>query len=481
MMRGFGTAGSSRLLAVVPVALVAAISLSMDPAGATTTPTPAILTFKASPTTLKDAGGTVTFTATMKYASKCTLSVSPKVTGLPSTSTCKSSYSKKVTLPKNATGTKKVYTFGFSVKNSTGTTKASDLAVGVGAAPPPITFTPASLSFGTQGVGIQTTPVSVTIRNNSTVSQELTGFSLGGTDETDFGQDFTAGNCAAELSPGQSCQFLAAFSPLASGARTAYVAITDLSWGASGTTVDYHMSGTGQYATVSLSDPTLSFGDLGVRDASGWLTETVTNSGTVPLKISTIEPEGNDYADFAYNYNDNDCDGATITPGSTCYFQIQFTPSSAGLRSTDIVIFDNTAGAATKVPASGTGEWTSSTLSSYSIDFPDTQIGTAEYAQITITNTSTYSLVFGYGEYTDSDLTGNDVNDFSFIPNPSTGYCASGGEIVAPEGSCIFEVEFDPLSEGQRSATLYLYDNTDNATNPGFEEITLSGTGEADS
>lgn len=464
-----------RLLLTIPVGVTIAIGSSTLPGGAAGTPAPAVLTFTGSPTTLPTGGGSTTISASIKYGSTCTLSVSPAVTGLPATSACSTSFSKKVALPKNPTGTVRDYAFSLAVKNSTATTKSQNsVAVGVGAAPPPISFNPPLVVLGAQGVGIPTTPVSVTITNNSTSqSQDLTQFSIQGTNSADFGAT-QSGNCLAEISAGQSCQFLVTFSPVGAGLRTAFIAITDTSWG-TGTTVDYKVSGTGEFATVSLAPATLNFPGQAVRDPSLWTTVEVNNSGTVPLKITGIGPSGNNFQDFAFNTasNSTTCMQGAITPGASCYFQIQFTPLNAGARSTDIQIQDNTARSATNLPTSGTGEWTSSTLSASTLTFPSTPLFQGVESAVTITNTSKYSLVFG-----SYSLTGNDVNDFSFVPNPNqTGNCASSSEIIAPGLSCKFDIQFQPLSSGIRTATLYIYDNTLNGTNPGFEEVQLTGTG----
>jgi hypothetical protein len=468
---------------VAPLALAVLLGTSALPGGASPTPLPAILSYTGSPNSLPTAGGSTTIKATIKYGSSCTLSVSPGLAGLPSTSSCSTSYEKKLTLPKNPSGLAKQYTFSFSVKNSTGTTKAvNTVVIGVGAAPPPISFTPSVLVFPATGVDTQSAPETVTITNNSTTqSQDLLGVAPTGTDFYDFNTGFLPGSCGGELSPGQSCSFSDVFFPQGAGPRTAEVAVTDGSWG-NGTVVNYRMAGSAVFATVSLSQTSLNFGGFGVRDASPWVSVTATNAGTVPLKITSIQPAGENVTDFAYNNAETGCTAAAITPGSSCQFQIQFMPLNQGLRSTDIELIDNTAKGVTIIPASGTGEWTTSTLSTSSLTFPSTPL----YANppvlmpVTVTNTSSnYALVFVSGTNGQVySLTGNDTADFNFVPNPTaTGACAGNNYVIAPHASCAFDVAFSPIGLGTRTATLEVFDNTLNGTDPGYELVTLTGTG----
>jgi len=67
MKSGFTTRTAKRLLAVAPIAFSAVLLVASAPASAST-PTPAITSWKGTPTTLGYAGGTVTFTGTFKYA-----------------------------------------------------------------------------------------------------------------------------------------------------------------------------------------------------------------------------------------------------------------------------------------------------------------------------------------------------------------------------------------------------------------------------
>ncbi|HXY45017.1 MAG TPA: choice-of-anchor D domain-containing protein [Acidimicrobiales bacterium] len=478
--------GTRRAFVAVPLALSAVLTLAVNPAMASpkSSPTPAITSWKASPRQLGDAGGTVTFTGKFKYAQTCTLSVSPHLSGLGSSSACGNTYSRKVTIPRNNSGSPLDYTFAFSVTNNTGTRHAQNLVIGVGAAPPPISFTPTSVYFGSQGVSIVSNPVNVQVTNNSgSATQNLTNFSLVGADTSDF--TFTEGNCDVALSPRQSCDLSVTFKPQSGGSRTATLDVFDASWGASGTSAPLGLAGTGEFATASVNTSDLTFGTPeGVFIATDYEPITVTNSGSVPLLITNIYVQGGDAADFSLE--GDTCEGVPggniISVGDTCTFLVSFDPSDSGTRSSEVVIVDNVAGAATDVPLTGTGEWSTSTVSTNNYTFPGTtSIGDYTVEDVTITNTST-TVGLRFADYT---WTGPNPQDFVYYPyttvDGSYVYCSTPGLVLDPGQSCEFELVFQPGSaEAGLTATIELYDNTNNNDGtPGYEQIVLTGTSTA--
>jgi hypothetical protein len=61
----------------------------------------------------------------------------------------------------------------------------------------------------------------------------------------------------------------------------------------------------------------------------------------------------------------------------------------------------------------------------------------------------------------------------------STVYCTNENTVIGPGDSCQFQITFTPTAPGTRTATFQLYDNSNNAatSTPGYEQITLTGTG----
>jgi hypothetical protein len=472
-----------RLLAAVPIALSAALLFAAVPASASPTPTPAISKWSASPTTLSDAGGTVTFTGRFKFASTCKLSVTPRLKGLPIKSTCASNrYSKNVAIPKNRTGVALTYTFAFAVTNKTGTTDANNIVVGVGAAPPPISMSPTSFTFPAAGVGIPGVPQSVSVTNNSRSSQDISEISLApGPDPADFA--VAPGNCIVFLGPRQSCDFQLTFNPQSGGRRSETVLVADASWGPSGADGTLAIQGTGEFATASVSTTDLVFPAQGVDTGSSFTPITVTNSGAVPLHLDSLAVQGDDEVDFSLlgNTCSNAPGGNILSTNQSCTFEVQFTPSDSGTRKSTVIIDDNTPKATTTVDLAGTGDWTTSLLTLHTINFPATVVGDAVAQMVTIKNLSTtVSLTFN-----GAVITGTNTTDFTFVPNPEINsvqeLCAATHLELGPGESCFFDVDFAPQNQGTRTAQLVIYDNSNNVTSPPSpqsEVISLSGTGE---
>lgn len=482
-----GMSGWRRSAVAVPLSMFAVILLTINPASASpkSTPTPAVTSWKATPTSLSDNGGSVTFTGKFKYAQTCELSVSPHLTGSPWTTTCTSNtYTKKITIGRNTAGTSRDYTFSFSVKNRTGKTVAPNVVVAQGAAPPPISFTPTVLTFPAQGVAVASNPVSVLVTNNSgSQSQNLEGFSITGPDSPDY--FIASGNCGVALSPHQSCDINITFKPQSNGSRTATALIFDSSWGPSGTYASLPIHGTGEFATTSVSTTNLAFGSEGVTVATNFEAITVTNSGSVPLVISGVGIAGGDSNDFLLNTSAAEtCQSVPsytiISVGDTCSVLVQFDPTASGSRSSSLVLTDNTASGTTEIKLSGTGVWATSTLSTYNYTFASTDVGQDLSTTVTITNTSEVGLRFS--NPTSYGWTGADEPDFSYEPYTTVDGtmvdCSYSAFILGPGQSCEFTLVFDPVSEGPLSITFELYDNTLNSSStPGYEQIQLSGTG----
>jgi hypothetical protein len=370
------------------------------------------------------------------------------------------------------------------VKNHTGKTSAANIVVAVGAAPPPINFTPTSVSFGSQGVAVGSTPINIQVTNNSpSATQNLTSFSLVGNDTSDFA--FSDGNCNVALSPHQSCDMSVTFKPQSGGGRTATFDVFDASWGNSGTTAPLHLGGTGVFGTASVSTTDLVYPSQGVYVTTNYEPITVTNSGAVPLVIEGVGPSvvgGND-ADF--NVLPNTCFGGSggiiISVGHSCSVLVQFDPTASGPRQSTLVLQDNTAGSTTDITLKGTGVWASSTLNAYSLDFGDVTVENPSTINVTITNTGTVGLRFDLvPQYNFLGNNGGPNGDFLYSPNASPGECSDPGMVINPGQYCQFSITFRPLASGPRFAVFQLYDNSDNASTstPGYEQIFLTGTGD---
>jgi hypothetical protein len=104
-----------------------------------------------------------------------------------------------------------------------------------------VSWTPASLSFGTQTVGTSSAPQTITFTNNATTALTIKSVVITGLDNKDYTDTTT---CGTSLPRKSSCTITVTFTPTATGLRTADVTVSDYLGGNS--TQNIPLSGTGQ-------------------------------------------------------------------------------------------------------------------------------------------------------------------------------------------------------------------------------------------
>jgi hypothetical protein len=87
-----------------------------------------------------------------------------------------------------------------------------------------IQLTPASLNFGSQKVGTTSARKLITLTNKGSVTLNISGITITGTNSGDFAQ---LNNCGTSLAPAASCSIAVTFAPTATGTRSADVSVTD--------------------------------------------------------------------------------------------------------------------------------------------------------------------------------------------------------------------------------------------------------------
>ena len=365
----------SKLAKVVgaPVVVATLLLLGVPQLAFGATPLPVVLSFTASKTTIPDVGGRVVFRASLRYAASCEITVSPGLKGFPKSFGCSSDrVTKTVLLGSNKSPSPISYPFGLGLQNKSGTATATNVVVTEGAAPPPISFTPpppgnpTTLVFAAEGVFVADNPVSVTVKNNSSSTQLITSVAMGTVgDPNDF--SLTRNNCGY-VTAHATCSLAVQFDPTGAGIRTEVVNLLDASWGSTGTTVQLKLRGMGVWATATVSnshirDNVLIFPtDQTELKASAPLSVTVTNVGAVPLYISGMAVTGGEATDFLAA--PDTCINQVVDPpayplivsiGQSCTFTLEFDPSGTGIRTSSVVVADNTLGTETEVGVEGTG------------------------------------------------------------------------------------------------------------------------------
>ena len=139
-----------------------------------------------------------------------------------------------------------------------------------------------------------------------------------------------------------------------------------------------------QTSDVKLSPGSLTFGIQPVGTTSVPQTSTLTNTGSTPLAIASIEGSS------GYNQT-NDC-GSSVSGGASCTINVTFTPSASGLERGIITISDEAPDSPQGVSLTGTGAGSVVSLSTPPIFSPQL-IGTTSNSQtVTLTNTGNGSL-----------------------------------------------------------------------------------------
>ena len=309
----------------------------------------------------------------------------------------------------------------------------------------PILLSPAKLKFGTQNVGTKSKPLVATALNVGNAALPFNGITFGGNDTKDFSE---TDNCGTSLPVGGTCRISVTFEPNSGGPKKTTMNFNYQGFGSPQTVT---LEGVGAVSTVTLMPSKLDYSGQLIGTTSSPQTATLTNTGTVPVTISSITAS----AQFSET---NNCPSSLPLNGS-CQIQVQFTPTQSGEIQGTLLVTDDAKGSPQAVALSGIG--VAIKLSPPEINFGDQQVGTqSNPAPVQLTNlgstTVTIQKIF---------VGGKDSGDFS-----QTNNC---GTSVPPGGSCQINVTFAPVAKGERTANLEVEDNGGGSP----QKMQLTGTG----
>jgi len=224
----------------------------------------------------------------------------------------------------------------FSITDSAGTQTAA--LNGVGQAPATDSLAPLNVSFSAQQLNTVSAAQTVTLTNSGDVALTLIAAQVNG--------DFTVVNgCGASLAGHSSCALQVSFVPTALGPRTGALIVSNQL-----RSQTLNLIGTGTAppdASLSPVSP-LSFGAIGIGQASAAQTVTLINNGGVSLTIASIAIAG----DFAIGANT--C-GSSLAVGAACTMQVVFAPTTGGARIGTLAVADNATGSPQTLQLVGTG------------------------------------------------------------------------------------------------------------------------------
>lgn len=214
----------------------------------------------------------------------------------------------------------------------------------------------------------------------------------------------------------------------------------------------------GNTSTASLTPSSLTFATQVVKTNSAPQPATLTNTGNVPLTITSI-------AATAPFTETNNC-GTSLAANASCTINVVFTPTKAGTQTGTLTVTDGASNSPQTASLSGTG--TVLSITPTSLSFGSQALNTSSSPQtVTIVNEATASVAFSK-----ISVTGTNASSF-LIQSNST--CPLGTGSLAAGASCTVVVVFDPQANGALSANITIV-----AAGGGSPHtVPMSGTGGA--
>ena len=302
----------------------------------------------------------------------------------------------------------------------------------------PVTFSAASLAFGSEPVGSTATAKSVTMTNN--MSSTLTGISIAAS-----GNYSTTGGgttCTGTLAGSAHCTISVTFAPTANGSIDGAVTVA---YTGVYSPQEVKLTGTGTGGTTSplkFTPASLAFTSQGVGTTSAGKTVTVQNISANAVTLSSIATSGNF---IAVGGSTTPCSNTSVlAPSGSCTLSVTFTPSIAGAIQGALVISDNNVMVGQQVVNLTGTALLPVTIAPASLTFASQAVGSTSSPQIlTLTNNSGSML-------TSLSFTGS--VDFSV----TAGGTAPCGTSLAVGAKCTLSVTFTPSRTGsfQGAATI---------------------------
>ena len=209
---------------------------------------------------------------------------------------------------------------------------------------------------------------------------------------------------------------------------------------------------------VALSPQQLNFGNQGLNTASTPRTISLTNAGSAPLEIASIDSSSPEFTET------NNCGNLVPAGGGSCAIQVTFTPTATGSSTNQISISDNAQGSPQIVTVTGNGVTSAGLLtpSPKSLTFPAASVGVTSSPLLAyLINTGNTSVTI-----TNIIITG----DFA-----QTNSCGALPSVLNVGESCAFSVTFTPTGSGLRAGGISITDDAGNSP----QGISLQGTGNA--
>jgi hypothetical protein len=345
--------------------------------------------------------------------------------------------------------------------NATGNPQTVTLSGTTAASTATVSVTPPSITFPAQAENTTSAPSTVTVKNTSTTTINVTfsQISTTGPFAVSGGTCATTGN---GIAPNASCTVFVTFTPTGTAPSSGTLSITDNATG-SPQSVTLNGTTTAQVTTVIVTPASVTFPAQAENTTSAAMTVTVknTSTGSETLSFSSISTSG----PFAVSGGTCSTDASPLAAGASCTILVTFTPTGTAASTGALTIADNaTSGSPQTVTLHGTtaGQPTV-TVTPGSLTFPATLQNTASSPMsVTVKNTSTASQTISFTNISTSE------GPFAV----SGGTCSTDSSPLAAGASCTIAVTFTPTGTSPSSGTLTITDNA--ASSP--QNVPLNGT-----
>jgi 6-phosphogluconolactonase (cycloisomerase 2 family) len=308
------------------------------------------------------------------------------------------------------------------------------------------TVSPITLNLGAVAIGKTSAVKTVKLTNNTSSAIAISSITASG--------DFTAtpavtGGCASTLGANATCTEDIFFTPTELGTVDGSVIFADAS------NHQYvALTGTGSGTAdspITLTPPTLAFGNQTLGSTSVTQSVTIKNTGTTSLGL-TFAASG---SYIKSNPASGAC-GSSLAGGASCTIDVQFSPAVLGAIDGSVSVSYAGTNSPQVVGLTGTGVG-QVTLSPASIAFSPQQVDTTSSVhKVTVSNNSSSAISVN------SIVSSTDFKEIN----------TCGGSIAAGS-NCIISVSFAPTQGGLLSGSVII---TDGATNSP-QIIDLSGNG----
>jgi uncharacterized repeat protein (TIGR01451 family) len=330
-----------------------------------------------------------------------------------------------------------------STPGNDSTTEDDDAEASVTIIAPAIEVTPDILRFGEVAVGA-TASASAIVTNTGTATLQVNASSIAGPDRTSF--SLGAGKTLPPVPPGEQFEIPVTFAPAEGGNKVATLVI-DSELG----TYTVGLRGTGLGPALAAAPASVDFGTV-TPDSLVERTVTISNEGTSPLTVTSLQVAGADATLFAAPNADS---VGEIAPGSTADVTLQFQASEGG-RKTATLEIDSDGGAAT-VALQANVLTKSIAVSPAALDFGTVDLGSSAQASLTVRNDGQAPV---------------SIDGFSVSGPHAADFTAAGPTgPLAPGATIPVAATFTPSEEGARTATLVI------SVDQEVVEVGLSGTG----